>query len=161
MTDRFAALKALAEIAGESAQAAVRDFYERWKDHPLVVDKWLRVQATSRLPDTLDRVIDLTRHAAYQADNPNKIHALVGAFCHDNPYRFHAMDGSGYRFLAEQVAITDRFNPQVAARLVSAFNPWRRYDESRQRQMRNQLEHIRRQPHLSKDVGEIVSRALA
>jgi aminopeptidase N len=161
MTDRFAALKELADSAGASAQEAVMDFYQKWKDYPLVVDKWLRVQATSRLPDTLARVIDLTRHAAYQADNPNKIHALVGAFCHDNPYHFHATDGAGYRFLAEQVTITDRFNPQVAARLVSAFNQWRRYDESRQRLMRSQLEEIGRQPRLSKDVGEIVSRALA
>src|SRR5688572_15334889 len=50
MTDQFAALVALANSNAPQRQIALDSFYTRWKDEPLVVDKWLAVQAGSRLP---------------------------------------------------------------------------------------------------------------
>src|SRR5690606_14227774 len=141
-------------------QTALDHFYAKWKDEPLVVDKWLAVQATSRLPDTLDRVKALLAHPGFSIKNPNKVYALIGGF-RGNQVRFNAVDGAGYRFLAEQVIALDRLNPQVAARMARGFDRWRKFDAQRQAHARAALESIRDTEGLSKDVCEIVLRALA
>ena len=97
---------------------------------PLVLDKWLGLQAMSTAPDTLERVVKLTEHEAFSIKNPNKVRALIGTYSR-NPVAFHRADGAGYRFVAEQVIALDALNPQVAARMVGAFNRWRRYDAKR------------------------------
>ena len=78
-----------------------------------------------------------------------------------NPLRFHGADGAGYKQVAENVLALDPRNPQLASRLVSAFNQWRRYDAARQALMQEQLAGIAAQQGLSDDVYEIVNRALA
>ncbi|MBT7588862.1 MAG: aminopeptidase N C-terminal domain-containing protein, partial [Gemmatimonadetes bacterium] len=129
--------------------------------YPLVMDKWLRVQAISRCEDTIDRVQALTQHRCYGSDNPNKVHSLIGAFAHSNPIRFHREDGTGYEFVADQLLKTDAKNPQVAARLASAFNLWRRFEPHRREEMKKTLEHISAHEGISRDVSEIIDRALA
>ena len=160
MTDQFAALATLAQHDCHERQQALAAFYERWCDEPLVVDKWLAVQATSRLPDTLAVVRDLLAHAAFDLGNPNKVYALLGTFGH-NHVRFHAADGTGYHFLAGQIGELDRINPQVAARLARRFDRWRKFDTARQHHARAALEQLRAGDRLSPDVLEIVARALA
>ena len=44
--------------------------------------------------------------------------------------------------------------------MVSCFNHWRRFDDARQQLQIEQLERIAAQDDLSKDVFEIVQRAL-
>ena len=161
MTDAIAALALLAHEPGAVRDEALTFFENRWRDYPLVMDKWLRVQATSRCEDTLDRVRELTTHPCYHDDNPNKVYSLISAFAHANPLHFHQSDGAGYQFVAEQVLKTDRKNPQVAARLASAFNLWRRYEPNRGRLMRETLASIQGESTLSRDVSEIIDRALA
>jgi aminopeptidase N len=160
MTDAMAALLVLADFDCGERRKALESFYTRWKDEPLVVDKWLRAQATSRLPDTLDEVKRLTTHPAFSIRNPNKVYALIGAFAMANHVRFHAADGSGYDFVAEQVIALDRLNPQVAARIARAFDRWKKFDPARQARARDALERVRAAAGLSRDVGEIVSKAL-
>jgi aminopeptidase N len=160
MTDVLAALVPLANQARPARDEALTFFEQRWGEYPLVIDKWLRAQAVSRCEDTLSRVKTLTQHACYQQENPNKIRALIGAFAHANPLHFHAPDGSGYRFVTEHLLATDPKNPQVAARLASAFNLWKRYEPGRRAKMRDALKQISEAPNLSRDVGEIVERAL-
>jgi aminopeptidase N len=135
-------------------------FYEKWKDEALVVDKWFRVQATSWLPGTLDRVKALASHPAFDLRNPNRARALLHAFALENPLHFHAADGSGYRWVAEQVVALDRLNPQVASRLARAFDRWKKYDAGRQAHARTALESIRKAEGLSGNVGEVIDRAL-
>jgi aminopeptidase N len=135
-------------------------FHDKWKDEALVVDKWFRVQATSFMPGTLERVKSLTSHPAFDLRNPNRARALLHAFAMDNPLHFHAADGSGYRWVAEQVIALDRLNPQVAARLARAFDRWKKYDAGRQAHARAALESIRDAKGLSGNVGEVVGRAL-
>ena len=161
MTDAMAALACLANSAGAERERALTMFHDKWKDEALVVDKWFRVQATSWLPGTLDRVKKLLEHPAFDLKNPNRARSLLHAFAMDNPLHFHAADGSGYRFIAEQVVALDRLNPQVASRLARAFDRWRKYDAGRQAQARAALESIRAAEGLSPNVGEVVSRALA
>jgi aminopeptidase N len=101
------------------------------------------------------------KHEAFNIKNPNNVRALIGQFCRNNPVHFHAKDGSGYRFLAEQILVLDKLNPQVAARMLGALNSWRRYDLERQELMKASLEQIAMQKDLSADVYEIVTKYLA
>ena len=160
MTDAITALANLANADCPERREALASFYEKWKHDPLIMDKWLSIQAMSRLPGTLETVKALTRHPAFNIKNPNKVRALIGAFAQGNSVRFHGPDGAGYEFLADQVLALDPMNPQIAARLVSAFTLWKRYDEKRKILMKAQLERILKTPKLSKDVYEVVSKSL-
>ena len=160
MTDALGALIALTHRDCPEREQALDSFHERWKDDRLVVNKWLSVQAVSHLPGTLKRVRALTRHEAFDIRNPNKVRALIGTFCNANPARFHADNGAGYRFLADYIIRLDRLNPQIAAGLLTPLTRWRRYDEKRQTLMRDQLQRILSDHEPSKDVYEIVSKAL-
>jgi len=160
MTDVMASLANLANTDCPERPDALASFYEMWKDDPLVMDKWLSIQALSRLSSTIGTVKALTNHPAFNIKNPNKVRSLIGAFS-ANTVRFHDPGGEGYSFIAEQVLAIDPLNPQIAARLVSAFTMWKRYDEKRQALMKAQLERILNTPKLSKDVHEIVSKSLA
>ena len=160
MSDSEAALENLLKLNTPLCDNALNDFYTRWKDDPLVIDKWFSLQARAQGNNRLDKVLRLLEHPAFKLTNPNRFRALVISFCHLNPVHFHSADGRGYQFLADQVLCLDALNPQVAARAVAAFNQWKRYDPARQALMKARLEHIVRQPDLSKDVYEIVSRAL-
>ncbi|MHB8825451.1 MAG: aminopeptidase N, partial [Thiobacillus sp.] len=103
MTDVIAALGTLANLGLPERDTALAAFYARWQDEALVVDKWLQVQATSRLPGTAARVRELMRHPAFDLRNPNKVYALVRSFCGANPRHFHAADGSGYALAADVI----------------------------------------------------------
>jgi aminopeptidase N len=159
MTDAMAALIALANLDCEERQLALEEFHARWKDEPLVVDKWLAVQAGSRLPGTLARVKELLAHPAFDLKVPNKVYALIRGFS-ANHVRFHAADGAGYEFLADRVIELNALNPQVAARMARGFDRWRKFDAARQAKARAALERIREAAGLSRDVAEIVSKAL-
>ncbi|MCX7959971.1 MAG: aminopeptidase N, partial [Burkholderiales bacterium] len=160
MTECFAALGFLANSDAPQREIALESFYRRWKDDPLVVDKWLAVQAGSRRPDTLARVRALLAHEAFDRKVPNKVYALVRTFA-ANHVRFHAADGAGYDFVAGEVLALDRLNPQVAARIARAFDRWKKFDAARQAKARAALERIRDAEGLSRDVAEIVTKALA
>lgn len=164
MTDEIAALTQLvnspAPLAQQLATRALEDFYQRWQNEPLVVNQWLSVQAACSLPNTLEKVKALQQHPAYDGKNPNKIRALFGAFCNSNAINFHAESGEGYAFLAEQILLLNRQNPQIASRQLTPLTKWKRYNPTRQQLMKAQLERIRAEPNLSKDVFEVVSKSL-
>ena len=132
MTDELGALRILANKAFPERNEVLQHFYQRWQHEPLVVDKWFALQASADLANALEQVKSLMQHQAFNIKNPNKVRALIGTFCHHNPVHFHAIDGSGYIFLADQVIALNILNPQIAARLISALNRWRKYDEPRQ-----------------------------
>ncbi len=160
MTDALTAVASLVQGEHAERETVLNHFYDTWKDEALVVDKWFALQATSRREGVLDDVKALMHHAAFDIKNPNKVRALIGSFAVRNPLRFHARDGSGYRFLADQVITLNALNPQVAARMVGTFNRWRKYDEARQGLMKAELGRILETQDLSTDVYEIVSKAL-
>jgi aminopeptidase N len=161
MTDTMAALSVLANLDVPERTAALDAFYDRWHADPLVVDKWLALQASSRLPGTLAEVERLLAHPAFDLRNPNRVRALIGAFAHGNPVRFHTASGEGYAFLAERVIELDPLNPQVAARMLAPMSRWRRFDPARQALLRTQLERVLAREGLSKDVFEVASKSLA
>ncbi|MDU9048894.1 MAG: aminopeptidase N [Candidatus Electrothrix sp. Rat3] len=159
MTDALTALRAVINADRAAGDELLADFYSRWQNDPLVVDKWLVLQATCTLPGTLQRVQELMQHSAFSMKNPNKVRSLIGAFC-GNQHQFHVKDGSGYTFLVNCITELDPVNPQVAARMVSPLTRWKQYDEQRQQLMKAALERIAAQPGLSRDTGEIVEKSL-
>ena len=161
MTDAMGGLSALMLMGGEAFDQALADFYRRWEAEPLVIDKWFSVQARSPGSDALGRVLGLTPHPAFDPKNPNRLRALVAVFASANPHRFHDPSGAGYRFLADQILATDGFNPMIAARLVEPLGAWRRFRPELGSLMKAQLERIAAAPGLSKNVFELVTRALA
>ncbi len=160
MTDSMAALARLSEAEGADRDDALGAFYERWKDDNLVIDKWFTAQAAADRPTVLAEVEALLDHPDFTLKTPNRARALIGGFCMGNPAHFHAADGGGYRFLADRVIELNAINPQVASRMITPLLRWRRFDETRQAHMRQQLERIGATPELSKDVYEKVSKAL-
>ena len=158
MTHTMAALSCLVNLDDPIRFQILDDFYHRWKNNTLVLDKWFSVQATSTLPGTLDQVKKLMQHPAFSVKNPNKVRALIGAFS-SNPVYFHASDGSGYQWLADCIIEIDRFNPQIASRLTNVFSNWQQYAIALQGLMRAQLQRIQ-DSDPSKDVLEVASQSL-
>jgi aminopeptidase N len=162
MTDQFAALAALANVNAADCperETALTEFYARWQHEALVVDKWLAAQSTSRRPDTLATVKALSAHPAFDIGNPNKVYSLIRAFGANLP-RFNAADGGGYAFIADRVLDLHDKNPQVASRLARCFDRWKKFDAGRQAHAQAALERIRQHEGLSRDVLEVVTRAL-
>ncbi len=161
MTDAIGALSALVQVGGDPAEAALAAFHDKWKNEPLVIDKWFTVQARDPSEGALGRVLALTAHPDFDATNPNRFRALVGAFAVGNPARFHDPSGAGYSFLADQILAVDGFNPMLAARLVDNLGGWQRYTPELGALMKAQLERIAAHPGLSNNVQELATKSLA
>ncbi|MGO4572782.1 aminopeptidase N [Microvirga sp. 2TAF3] len=160
MTDRLASLGVLATLPGDARENAIVQFGERYRDEPLVLDKWFTLQAAIQEDGTLDRVKQLMNHRAFSIGNPNRARSLIGSFAMMNQTQFNRVDGQGYDFLAEMVLRVDELNPQLAARLLTAFSMWRMMEEKRRGHAKKALLHIAENPSLSRDVGDIVQRSL-
>lgn len=160
MTDRIAALAALQNSSAPGRKDALERFYTEFEDEPLVIDKWFSLQAMASATD-VNAVRALMKHRAFSLKNPNRARSLIFSFCNGNPARFHAADGSGYLFWSEQVIALNTLNPQVAARLARTLDRWRKYAPALQEQMQEALQRVAATPRLSKDVFEVVSKALA
>ncbi|MEM7359940.1 MAG: aminopeptidase N [Pseudomonadota bacterium] len=160
MTDRLAAFGALLHSGYADKQEIIADFYGQWQQDTLVLDKWFAMQATIPEIAVLASVHKLMDHAAFSINNPNKVRSLIGAFT-SNTRAFHRSDGAGYELLADIIIKLNTINPQIGARLCGVFNNWRAYAEPYSANMKAQLERISQQAELSKDISEIVSKALA
>jgi aminopeptidase N len=160
MTDVIGALTPLASCSCPERRAALDEFYRRWQNERLVVDKWFTLQATSPLPGTLDELTALLEHPAFELTNPNRFRSLVGAFSQGNQVRFHDPEGAGYRFLVDQLLRLLPVNPQVTARLLTPLTTWRRLEEGRRSLMREQLQRIQAVADLPRDVYEVVTKSL-
>jgi aminopeptidase N len=160
LTDQTAALAVLSELNAPARAKAFERFYERWKGDHLVIDSWFAYQAASPLGSSLATVKKLTRHPLFSIENPNKVRALIGTFAMANPVNFNRPDGRGYEFVADRVLELDAFNPQIAARILSAFRSWKALEPKRQQVARRTLQRVAKARPLSHDVTEIVSKML-
>ncbi|MGD9785964.1 MAG: aminopeptidase N [Hyphomicrobiaceae bacterium] len=160
MTDEAHALMLLSSQGGEAGERALARFYDRWREDHLVIDTWFAAQAIAPLPATIERLNKLLSHPLFSITAPNKVRALVGNFATLNPVQFNRPDGKGYRFVTDQVLAIERFNPQVAARILGCFRSWRALEPRRRREARKSLARVAATENLSRDVYEIVSRTL-
>ncbi len=161
MTDQIAALSCIVNSHHPEKQQCLDDFHGQWKEEDLVIDKWFALQASCRLPGALSSVQNLLRHPAFDIGTPNRVRSVIGAFSQNNPVNFHSSEGSGYRFLGDQVIILNGVNPQIAARMAGTLTHWRRYDEGRQNLMREQLQRIAVSEGISRDVYEVATKSLS
>jgi aminopeptidase N len=161
MTDRMTGLAVLSSIDHPARETAFADFYRRYAGDPLVLDKWLSLQASIPEAGTLERVKGLMRHEAFSMTNPNRVRSLIGAFASGNPTQFNRADGAGFDFIADVVIELDQRNPQVAARLLGAFRSWKALEPQRRARAESALRRIGTIKPLSPDVSDLVTRALA
>jgi aminopeptidase N len=160
MTDCMAALSALANHGtGYAPTHALASFYERWRDDPLVIDKWFTLQATARGTE-VDDVRALMLHPAFTLRNPNRARALIFQFCLNNARGMHHTHGRGYDFWAEQVIALDAINPEIAARLARGLDSWSRFVPALRELMQQALERVAAHEGLSRNVREIISKTL-
>ena len=160
MTDEIAALYAISNSQCVEREQVLQDFYNKWQNDTLVIDKWFSILARSELPDTFAKVKTLLNHPAFNIKNPNKVRALIGAFVSGNMRNFHAIGGEPYQFLTDQILVLNTINPMIAARLIEPFTRWRKFDTQRQQLMKQQLERIKQSPQLAKDIFEVVTKTL-
>ena len=169
MTDRYAALAALVVHGAQGAKDCLTDFYSRFADDPLVIDKWFALQSSrpplldhgSATESALQIVERLKQHEAFKMNNPNRVRSVIHAFCMNNPASFHQPDGSGYQFWANSVLALDAVNPQVAARLARALDRWKHFSQPYQEHMLLALQQVSASQTLSADVREVIGKALA
>jgi aminopeptidase N len=159
MTDMIAGLAALTRMDSPLRDKAFTHFHDRFHNDPLVLDKWMSLQAAAPLADTVASVRALMKHPAFDIKNPNRVRALIGAFS-ANHLRFHDKSGAGYRLVGEVMRALDPINPLVAARLAGAFETWRRYDSGRQALMRAELEAVLAHTGLSPNLFEVAGKIL-
>ena len=159
MTHEWGILSAVNGNESDTRNRLLAQFADKFSDDALVMDKYFALVGLSRRSDTLQQVQTALQHPKFSLENPNKARSLIGSFSRNVPH-FHAQDGSGYRFIADKVIKIDRFNPQVAARLVQAFNLCNKLEPHRKNLVKQELQRIRAQEGLSKDVGEIVGKIL-
>ena len=159
MTHEWGILSAVNGNESDTRNRLLAQFADKFSDDALVMDKYFALVGLSRRSDTLQQVQTALQHPKFSLENPNKARSLIGSFSRNVPH-FHAQDGSGYRFIADKVIEIDRFNPQVAARLVQAFNLCNKLEPYRKNLVKQELQRIRAQEGLSKDVGEIVGKIL-
>ena len=159
MTHEWGILSAVNGNESDTRNRLLAQFADKFSDDALVMDKYFALVGSSRRSDTLQQVQTALQHPKFSLENPNKARSLIGSFSRNVPH-FHAEDGSGYRFIADKVIEIDRFNPQVAARLVQALNLCNKLELHRKNLVKQELQRIRAQEGLSKDVGEIVGKIL-
>lgn len=161
MTDVFAALSVLVNSGDKSlADNALSTFHAKWKNDAQVLEQWFSVQASSPVFADLTVIESLMELPDFQITNPNKVRSVIGAFCNQNLVRFHRKDGEGYRFLANIILQLDKMNPQIASRLMTPLTRWKKYDQARQKLLKDQLQRIQAEASLSKDVREVVEKSL-
>jgi aminopeptidase N len=158
MTECLGALNALLQHAPDQCADLLADFHARWHQDPLVLDRWFGAQASA--PScTVDRVRALMALPDFSLRNPNRARSVIFRFCMDNPTNLHTPQG--YDFWAEQVLALDQLNPEIAARLARAFDNWARHEAQARAGMQAALHRVREAPGLSRNVHEIVAKALA
>jgi aminopeptidase N len=160
MTDELAATAALSQLA-DTREAALERFLARHRGDPLLVDKWLNLQAAVADAGVVERIGAVTERDVFSWSNPNRVRALFAAFAAMNPSQFHRADGAGYRLLAQAAARVDAANPQLAARLLTGFKSWRAMESGRRTQAQAALRWLSQREGLSRDAADIVSRSLA
>ncbi len=159
MTEEYTAFCLLAGNDCEQRDKAISDFYEKWKNDKLVLQRWMAAIAASPQTDTLGRIKRIMNSKDYDRTVPNIVRVLFRTFT-ENHINFHAKDGSGYDFIAQMVVEMDDINPNVASMLTKSFMVFDKVMPEMKAPMRQALLKIRNKENLSQNTMEIVDRIL-
>ena len=145
-------------IRGGNGDDMLQAFENQWKHDRLVMDKWFGLQVIEAQPaDAAAIAARLTGHSDFNWKNPNRFRAVFGSLAAHHA-GFHHVSGAGYTLLADWLIKLDPVNPQTTARMCSAFQTWRRYDQHRQALISAELDRILATPNLSRDTTEMLTR---
>lgn len=161
MTDALGALVAANRASLPARDELMADFERRWKETPLVMDKWFMLQAMQDIDTCIDRIQSLREHPAFSMNNPNRVRSLIGCFAAANTAQFHRADGKGYQFMTDCLKELNKVNPQVAARIMTPLIQFAKFDQGRQQVMRDCLRQLQAMPDLARDLFEKVEKALS
>ncbi len=160
MSERLGALGVLVRVGAPEAEAALAAFAERHADDEITLDKWFALQAGAPQPAAVERVAALLGHPRFSLRNPNKVFALLRTFAQRNLVAFHRADGAGYALLETALGELDGLNPQIAARVATAFKDWRRLEPQRRALLQVSLQRLAGRAGLSRELGDILARTL-
>ncbi len=163
MTDKFNAFSIIVQHHTEKSvrEDVLATFYDAYKDNHIVLDKWFSAQAVRPGNATINSVKKLMKHPDFKFSNPNRLRALLGVFAMGNPTAFNSATGKGYALVAKTIEQLDTINPQVAARMLTAFRSYKVMENGRRKAARNALQELASRQNLSRDVTDILSRTLA
>ena len=158
MTDQLSAFATVIKHNPNSEH--VKLFYDQWKHERLVVDKWFSTQVLTAHPNSLNKVVkNLTTHSDFTIKTPNRVRSVLGAFS-ANTAGFHLETGENYKLFCDWILKVDTVNPQVGARMCSAFETWKRYDPKRQQLIKSQINRVLGAGSVSKDTREMLTRLI-
>ena len=160
MTDTFSALKSVVSSDNKMKNELLSDLYSKWEGDKLIIDKWFMIQCSNMGVNAYEEFAELLHHKDFDILNPNRVYSSVRAFNRLNPHGLHRKDGLGYKLMADYILKIDKSNGQVASRVAGSLIQWKKFDENRSGLMKAQLERIVATEGLSKNVYEIVSKAL-
>ncbi|MEG2443029.1 MAG: aminopeptidase N [Acinetobacter sp.] len=155
MSERLGALRVLVWNDAPQAEAALRDFYLRFKDEALSLDQWFTLQAAHPCA-TEDTIQYLTSHADYDLGVPNRIRSVSGGL-NANPVNTWSFGVDHFIGLAKYL---DEKNPIVGSRLLQVLSRWYSLAEPQRSEVKAKLEALKPQVK-SKNVSETLSSMLS
>lgn len=159
MTDQMAAMGTLADHKGQDREDVFADFFKRFQNDQLTIQKWFTMQAMSNFDGVIDTLKDITAKPFFNWENPGHVGSAIGGFA-GNYAQFHRKDGKGYEYVADGVIKMDKISPNISSRLIEPLCRWRSYTPDHGAQMVAQLERIARTPGLSTGVKEKLLKSM-
>ena len=160
MTDTISALNCLAKVGGLEFQSAADCFASKWQNNDLVLDKWFGLKAAAPSPNSVETFLELMDHKLFNPKNPNRVRAVGGGFGFSNPTGFHKKDGSGYEALIKLIGLIDPINPNVAAKMATAFERVNMVEANRRNKAKELLKKLGKQ-NLSKQLDEVINTIIS
>ncbi|MDD0802080.1 MULTISPECIES: aminopeptidase N [Acinetobacter] len=155
MSERLGALRVLVWNDAPQAEAALHDFYQRFKDEALSLDQWFTLQAAHPRATT-ETIQYLTSHADYDLGVPNRIRSVSGGL-NANPVNTWSFGVDHFIGLAKYL---DEKNPIVGSRLLQVLSRWYTLAEPQRSEVKAKLEALKPQVK-SKNVSETLSSMLS
>ena len=143
LTDRLTYFKLLLKTDGEEEikSDVTQEFYERFKDNALIVERWIAAQIRAQTPGAIDRIANIRAMGLLEKATPNRWRSAYSSFS-ENWLEFHKADGSGYTFYTDQLIADAEEHASVVRRGIQALTYWHRHDEGRSQMMRDCLERL-------------------
>ena len=155
MSERLGALRVLVWNDAPQAQAALDDFYNRFKDEALSLDQWFMIQASNPCA-TAETIEYLTKHVDYDLGTPNRIRSVSGGLA-ANPVNTWSY---GVDHFVQLAAYLDEKNPILGSRLLQVLSRWYTLIEPQRTQVQQALKAL--QPKVkSKNVSETLNSLLS
>ncbi len=142
--------------SGEQQDALIQNFYSKWKNENLVLQKWMAIQADSHLPNTFEIVKNLFKSDKFNMQNPNQVYSLLRTFGL-NLFVFFSKE-EHWDFFLSAIKTIDSFNPQVAARLASCFQSSTLLPAKQKAVLNGKIASFVKQNKLSNNTFELLSK---